>query len=393
MQVFLCGHTGNINRGCEAIVRSTVSILGYQRSDINLVTFAPSTDIAMAKALGIGLIPYANYPTPIHRYICAGFRRLLNDPSFGRQISLRPILDRMEKGDLCLNIGGDTYCYGRPGMSYALNKYANKKGADTVLWCCSIEKSAIDKEMLEDLKRYRYIFAREQITYNTLVEAGVDQEKLIRCCDPAFFLRPKEISVPTNFVRGNTVGINVSEIVVNKKNPLVYENVKHLIRHLLEKTQYNVCLIPHVYSINDRRCDYPILKALEGEFNSPRVSIIEKEYTCEELKYVISQCRFLICARTHASIAAYSTKVPTLVLGYSVKSKGIASDLFGSYKDYVLPYDEIRAKETLLEYFLKLEENEYTIKQQLEKVLPGYKASLEKAIERCINVCIKEHLV
>ena len=58
---------------------------------------------------------------------------------------------------------------------------------------------------------------------------------------------------------------------------------------------------------------------------------------CEELKGCISRCRFLVAARTHASIAAYSTGVPTLVAGYSVKARGIARDLFGTEDGHVLP--------------------------------------------------------
>ena len=44
-----------------------------------------------------------------------------------------------------------------------------------------------------------------------------------------------------------------------------------------------------------------------------------------------------IGARTHATIAAYSSCVPTLVVGYSIKARGIAKDLFGTDEGYVLP--------------------------------------------------------
>lgn len=44
---------------------------------------------------------------------------------------------------------------------------------------------------------------------------------------------------------------------------------------------------------------------------------------CGDLKGYISRCRFLVAARTHASIAAYSTGVPALVAGYSVKARGL----------------------------------------------------------------------
>ena len=53
-------------------------------------------------------------------------------------------------------------------------------------------------------------------------------------------------------------------------------------------------------------------------------------------------------ARTHSTIAAYSSDVPTLVIGYSVKSRGIATDLFGSYENYCLPVQELSEPEALI---------------------------------------------
>lgn len=74
MGVFLCGQTGSINRGCEAIVRSTVKVLGQRNGDVYLATFAPEQDRALCRELGITMIPYAKYPTPVHRLILGGYR-------------------------------------------------------------------------------------------------------------------------------------------------------------------------------------------------------------------------------------------------------------------------------------------------------------------------------
>ena len=58
---------------------------------------------------------------------------------------------------------------------------------------------------------------------------------------------------------------------------------------------------------------------------------------CMEIKGIISKCRFFIGARTHSTIAAYSTCVPTLAVGYSIKARGIARDIFGTEDNYVVP--------------------------------------------------------
>ena len=56
----------------------------------------------------------------------------------------------------------------------------------------------------------------------------------------------------------------------------------------------------------------------------------------------------LVAARTHVSIAAYSTFVPTLVIGYSVKARGIARDLFGEEAGHLLPAQELSGEAELI---------------------------------------------
>lgn len=79
-----------------------------------------------------------------------------------------------------------------------------------------------------------------------------------------------------------------------------------------------------------------------------------------------------IGARTHATIAAYSSCVPTLVLGYSVKSRGIAKDLFGTDKNYVISVQGMKDTNLLSEGFLWLLENEKSIKSHLHSMMPDY---------------------
>ena len=82
-----------------------------------------------------------------------------------------------------------------------------------------------------------------------------------------------------------------------------------------------------------------------------------------------------IGARTHATIAAYSTCVPTLVVGYSVKARGIAKDLFGSAENYVLPVQTLENKDDLINAFEWLRAEEEHIRTHLQQIMPEYKKS------------------
>jgi colanic acid/amylovoran biosynthesis protein len=56
--------------------------------------------------------------------------------------------------------------------------------------------------------------------------------------------------------------------------------------------------------------------------------------TAAQTKHVISQCRLLMATRTHATIAGFSTGIPTASLSCTRKALGINQDLF-SHQRYV----------------------------------------------------------
>ena len=184
--------------------------------------------------------------------------------------------------------------------------------------------------------------------------------------------------LPVEFQENNTIGINVSPLVIRKeKKPgIVYANLSKVICWILENTDCSITLIPHVvWENNDDRV--PLNKLLKKFETTRRVVMIE-DSNCNKLKGYISRCRLFIGARTHATIAAYSTCVPTLVLGYSIKSKGIATDLFGTDEKYVIPVQSLEQEDDLTRSFIWLWENEGMIRKKLQLIMPGYiqKASM-----------------
>ena len=76
-------------------------------------------------------------------------------------------------------------------------------------------------------------------------------------------------------------------------------------------------------------------------------------------------------------IEAYSTGVPAFALSYSIKSKGIAKDLFDDYKKYCISYRNIKShnelKNAFCEVLVKEEEN---ILNRYNDILDNYKSSI-----------------
>ena len=150
----------------------------------------------------------------------------------------------------------------------------------------------------------------------------VDPKKIIFAKDPAFSMPTTKVELNEWYEKNKYFMIlNVSPLTI--KNEIGYKAVVDLLKHVLKNTKYSICLLPHVTTEDCN--DLDILNELKREFsNNKRVYLEENEYDCRELKYIISKSKLVVAARTHASIAAYSTCVPTLVIGYSVKAKGIA---------------------------------------------------------------------
>ena len=285
-----------------------------------------------------------------------------------------------EKKQLALSIGGDNYCYGTfPTELAYLNRVLNKANCRTVLWGCSIEPELLnDKRIVKDLNRYSLITARESITYDALLNAGINKNTKLYP-DPAFQLDKIDPKLSDDFSERNIVGINVSPLIMKyeRNKNITWENYRQLIRYILQTTEMQIALIPHVVQLgNDDRIP---LQVLYDEFKeSGRVVMIE-DHNCMELKGYISHLRMFICARTHASIAAYSTCVPTLVTGYSVKANGIAKDIFGTCEHYVVPVQSLQKNDELVSAFQWLTGHENVIRGYLREFMPSYCAKAQNA--------------
>lgn len=378
-QAVLCGHTGSYNHGCEAIIRSTADILGMNNINVSVASSAIEQDEKYGLDKLYRFIEYRSYNSkfsPIRMYNGMMKKLFKNEYPEQRYVQ-KDVFRAVKQSDAAIVVGGDTYCYNRSAcvIPYNVNKYANKIGHPSILWSCSVGKENIDKEMADDLSKYTMIFPRETETYNNLLSAGINKDKLFLMADSAFVLGMQAIDLPDDF--RNVFAYNPSYTLKKTKGINVLELEKsriELLNYILERTDMKVALIPHVYNgeygdIEPCREIYKELKAKD------RVFVISKDYNCMQLKYIISKCRFLIAERTHASIAGYSTCVPTFVVGYSVKARGIARDIFGSYSKYVLSVREITNVKYLIDNISYIIENESDIKNHLKAFMPGYMES------------------
>ena len=379
MNIVLFAHDDSGNHGCEALARSSIGILKktLEGCDVQLVTdsrevdryymgdICKYTEIKPDKCSLDFLSAYLDYK--IH----------------GNSVALdtypyRSVARRFSGDGLALSIGGDNYCYGYTAYYAELNRLFREAGRKTVLWGCSINEEAFrEKGLLEDLKGYSLITARETLTYDLLKSYGLDNVELYP--DPAFTMLSDDSKVPPEMLEGKWIGVNISPMIQDNEKAagIAMHNYRKLCSHILDETDCSIALIPHVvWKQSDDRLP---LKQLYDEFSASGRIILVEDNNAERIKGIISKCRFMVAARTHASIAAYSTCVPALVVGYSVKAKGIAKDIFGSYENYVIPVQELNAESDLTERFRWLMDHEREVRNHLKSFMPGYIAKAWEA--------------
>lgn len=372
---FLYSHGGSGNHGCEAIVRGTQKIIGRENMMVYSLNKEEDKLYGLDKVVNLGDLRLDYSRLNIKRIIASLKIKLFKDGSYAEKIPFDHLFNEHGANDIAISIGGDNYCYSGYETYEILNREFNKKGTKTVLWGCSVEPGLIDERMATDLSKYSLIAARESITYEAVKKVNKNA-KLIP--DPAFQLEKIDLPLPIGFAENNTVGINMSPHIMTceSNDGAAISNYEALIDHIIRTTDMQVALIPHVvWGHND---DRKPLKYLYDKFKDTNRVVMLGDYNCMELKGFISRCRMFIGARTHSTIAAYSTCVPTLVIGYSVKAKGIAKDIFGTYENYVLPVQKLSNKDDLINAFEWMKDNEDEMRNHLYDFMPSYK---ERALQ------------
>ncbi|MBQ7715243.1 MAG: polysaccharide pyruvyl transferase family protein [Clostridia bacterium] len=381
MKVLLYNHGTCYNHGCEAIIRTAAEIIGKRRpgAEFTVSSLRPKEDLEfIGKEDGdfrfIDCDFFNRFNFEKRRLILGSATTVLhNIPFFGS--FFKNTVEAAKEADVMISVGGDTFSYGKSAelttISNKLRKYCGK----SVLLGCSIDEKYLVgdeyKYKIKGLKDFSLITARESITYDSLKKLGFENVKLYP--DPAFTLAAK---APANDLFPNSrdiVGINISPLIIHyeERRDSTLRAYAGLIDRILKTTDLNVALVTHVICKTSNDTD-AANRLLDLTGRSDRISVFDKG-NAVELKGIISKCRFFVAARTHASIAAYSQKIPTLVVGYSVKSRGIAKDLFGTDEGFVVPVQTLNSEDSLSDVFFdSIVKNEDAIRSTFDRVMPGY---------------------
>ncbi|BBL66269.1 hypothetical protein MSMAT_0246 [Methanosarcina mazei TMA] len=384
----LAGNGPYDNRGCEAIVRGTVKILRHYYKDPSFFCISHFKNQEQFERQSREEFD----PAIIHRK--TNRRQSKYDPNWLLRLPLRSVypelyknwmykemIPHIENSNSVLSIGGDNYSldYGIPRSFTYLDDVVLERKKPLIIWGASVgpfkKIPEYENFMKSHLQNITGIFARESATIEYLNKIGIT-DNVYKVADPAFLMDATEPPSDKQIeIEENSIGINLSSLMaryVSNGNLEVWINKASIIlEEIAKKTDNKIYLIPHVTTPSSN--DYLFLKEVKERMKTSeeKIILLPPIYNASETKWIISKMRLFAGARTHSTIAALSSYVPTLSFAYSIKAKGINKDVFG-HEDYCLNPEKL-TPETVVEKIESMLEKEKEIRSELKAAIPKIK--------------------
>lgn len=372
MKYYFPIHLDGGNRGCEAIAKGTAMLLGTDVED----NIGLCRDVSLDTRLGVNkfvTLQEANnlsFLQKVERSLEVHLTKDIHKQgNVIQKYDYMNFFKQIKEGDVMISTGGDMMCYGNNQVIYT-NNTLHERGIKTILWGCSMGPENLTPEKEETLHKFSLIYARESLSYDFFRKIGLKNVCLLP--DPAFVLKPEKCALPTCFDTSDVIGINLSNYVLDDfslDTPFGKE-IQDMFDYILKNTNLHVLLIPHV--IWSEQDDRKVAQMVYNKYKeTERFSVLDVDQLnyCQ-IRNVIGECKFFIGGRTHAVISAYSMCVPSIALGYSIKSKGIAKDL-GLSEKLVVDSKRIQKGE-LVSSFEWIINNEKQIKNHMTDIMPSY---------------------
>lgn len=370
-KIILVGNGSNLNRGCESILRGTLRILEHAFSDPSVENHFFPTEKSREKGV------FAARPGISEDILVKPLPAVRPGPRFslpwllyqmGRRIGPHDLgylgcrkaeddfRNHFVTADAALQAGGDNYSldYGFPLKHVILDKALKSRGIPVILWGASVGPfgagSRTEKWMIAHFRKNAdLILVREKASLDYLNRAGLGGKSFLMG-DPGFVMEP--VMPPPELLEGvsskGAIGVNLSPILRRygaSGNDLRQwvNDAGDIIRALHESFDRPILLIPHVAQPGNNDYEFMHEAVLRAGMEPGSVKAVPPNLTAAELKWVISNLELLIAARTHATISGFSSHVPTISLGYSLKAIGLNQQVFG-HKEFLVPVRELSSE-------------------------------------------------
>jgi len=345
----------------------------------------------------------------------------------GKMVSTTPYIELVNSCDLVVDFSGEMWGYhadlvGRDRFLVGLikDRIPQLLGISTVMLAGSqgrFPDSQIKEFAKEVFKNFQLIANREAETRKLLIEDGFDVSNLKDFACPSFLFEPKPDDEMQNIFEkerlNNSEGKKVGLVICGfnmltepydkwPRENSEYNNFVDLVEYLIGQLDLSVYLMSHSngfqlppnFKLITGR-DFPLAKQLyeivmrRNKVNIEKLYLIEGPYNPWETKAIIKQFDMFVAGRLHASVAAISQSVPTVVIMHGHKQK--SHKTIGFYDIVGLPecvaYPHTAAN--LIDRVNYCWENRTEIRKHLDKRIPEVKQLARNSFDALVDVVKK----
>lgn len=346
MKIYLAGQQTLANRGCEALVVSSMQMLSQACPGVTFVI--PSTDVNRDRE-AIERYEFSNYifvDAPRITFMIRLWNRLMKYIPQLADVWVpstmawdQNTLAELRTCDRVLHIGGDTFSYDYSYAGLVSNTAQidtlDKLGIHQEVWCATVgpfhDCKPLERRVIRKLKKVDRITVRETSSRDYLKTKHIIANVV---GDPAFTLLPN-----TNYAQGKK---SAKRRIVLNVSPYVYKgNTEDIVNNALLKFAekrlsegFEIALLSHVNTPTSS--DSRVLKGVFGRMLlQDNIFLIPTNLSAAEYKGVVAASDYVIASRTHVTIAGFSSGIPVVSIGYSAKAPRLNKFLFG-HESYTL---------------------------------------------------------
>lgn len=346
MKILIVNLHSALNLGDEAIMRQTLALIKSKFPDANITLMAndpKSWNIIEEVKIVPSLISFINETDNKGKHFFAILQILayaLIFKIFRRTISnhttFNDTLSLIQESDLILSAGGgnfysNTY-FGRDFVLNILPIYFSamlKKALIMLPQSFGPLKTDFQKRILQkSLQGARTIYVREKEAQQFLFDIGVAPNKIQPVPDLVFWNEIPDLkSYQTN--EKKKIGITIIDRGAQSKDfnsQRQYElEIKSFIDQVLDKTNYEIFLFVQCFGPSSDQDDTIVTTRVFNNFaeNNERVHLLKDYKVSRDLFEDLSKMDLMISSRMHSAIFSIVNNVPSILIGYQPKAKGL----------------------------------------------------------------------
>jgi colanic acid/amylovoran biosynthesis protein len=258
------------------------------------------------------------------------------------------LMEAYRKANLVLSVPGNIFfTMGRFGFPFLCSSLAilpalcHRKPFYVMPQSIGPLKRPWERWILKQLyQRARLVFLRDPSSVRLADEIGLPMERVKQALDPSIKSRGSiEDDVPPQLrqmgYQGSRKSIGVTVIprmvrsLPRSHIETYYEALAHSLSSMVDKYETNIYFFPQVTGPMPHEDDRRAFREITSRMtcSQERIKLIHQPMTHEALKALYRRMDVFVASRLHSGIFAICEGVPTLMIGYLVKSRGFMESI------------------------------------------------------------------